>query len=106
MSTLIITRVSFDDEEQENYQAIAAVLPNGKILVPSDSDETAETLQRQVEMYREMISDETGKPATGDELLAGIASRWNNMAVASTIFGDYEIDEAKKYVKESRMKNA
>ena len=53
-----------------------------------------------------MISDETGKPATGDELLEGVASRWNNMVVQSRIFSDDEVDEAKKYVKESRMKNA
>jgi hypothetical protein len=110
MSTLIITRVSFDDaeSEQEYYQAMAAVLPNGKILVPSDSvnDAVAKTLQRHVEMVRKGISDKTGRPATGDQLLAGIASRWNSMAVASTIFGDDEIDEAKKYVKISRMKNA
>ena len=92
--------------DKKDYEADAAVLPNGTVLVAPNSSSMADTLDNQIKMYREMISDDTGKPATGDELLAGIASRWNNMAVASTIFGDDEIDEAKKYVKESRMKNA
>ena len=104
MSILIIAYVG---NNSEKYHADAAVLPNGRILVAPDAmSDMAETLDRHVEMYRKMISDETGKPATGDELLNGIAGRWNNMAVVSQVFGDDEADEAKKFVKISRMKNA
>ena len=56
--------------------------------------------------YRKIISDDTGKPATGDELLKLVSKSYNNMIVQSRVFSDDEIDEAKKYVKESRMKNA
>ena len=98
--------IATTDKENE-WEADAAVLPNGKVLLASDTPESmAEALHRQIKMYREMISDETGKPATGDELLEGVSTRWSNQAVVSKIFGDDEIDEAKKYVKESRMKNA
>lgn len=103
MSILLIRSAN----RKNPYEADAAVLPNGKILLASDASESmAEALDRQIKMYREMISDDTGKPATGEELLEGVASRWNNMAVQSKIFSDDEVDEAKKYVKESRMKNA
>ena len=103
MAILIISST----DKESKYEADAAVLPNGKVLLASDTPESmAEDLHRQIKMYREMISDETGKPATGDELLEGVSTRWSNQAVVSKIFGDDEIDEAKKYVKESRMKNA
>ena len=53
---------------RDAMEADAAVLPNGRILVsPEASSSMAETLHRQIKMYREMISDETGKPATGHE---------------------------------------
>ena len=103
MSILIIATT---DKENE-WEADAAVLPNGNtVLVAPNSSSMADTLDNQIKMYREMISDDTGKPATGDELLEGVSSRWNNQAVQSRIFSDDEVDEAKKYVKESRMKNA
>jgi hypothetical protein len=103
MSILIISST----DKKSKYEADAAVLPNGKILVsPNASESMVDDLDRQIKMYREMISDDTGKPATGDELLEGVASRWNNMVVQSRVFEDDEVDEAKKYVKESRMKNA
>ena len=53
-----------------------------------------------------IISDDTGKPATGDALLNFVAKSYNNMIVQSRVFSDDEIDEANKYVKESRMKDA
>ena len=66
----------------------------------------ATLLKRQIKMYKEMISDTTGNPATGEQLLEGIASRWQNMYSAAEIFDDEDADEAKKFVQESRMKNA
>jgi len=102
MAILIISSTN----KKNQYEADAAVLPNGRILVAPNASSMADDLDRQIKMYKEMISDETGKPATGDELLEGVASRWNNMVVQSRIFSDDEVDEAKKYVKESRMKNA
>tara|TARA_Y100000588_G_scaffold58523_1_gene56876 strand:+ start:1910 stop:2221 length:312 start_codon:yes stop_codon:yes gene_type:complete len=86
------------------YEADAAVLHDGRILLASDaSEKMAEDLDRQIKMYREMIADDNGKPATGDELLEGVASRWNNQVVQSRIFSDDEVDEAEKYLKESGM---
>ena len=103
MTILIIATT---DKENE-WEADAAVLPNGKILVgPSAISSMADTLKEQIKRYRKIISDDTGKPATGDELLKLVSKSYNNMIVQSRVFSDDEIDEAKKYVKESRMKNA
>lgn len=103
MSILIIST----SNSPEDYQADAAVLPNGKVLVSPDAvSGIAETLDRQIKMYKKMISDDTGNPASGDELLEGVASRWNNMVSTSKVFDDNEVDEAKKFVKASRMTNA
>ena len=91
----------------EDYQADAAVLPNGKILVgPSAISSMADTLKEQIKRYRKIISEDTGKLATGDELLELVAKSYNNMIVQSRVFSDDEIDEAKKFITASRMKNA
>ena len=103
MAILIIATT----DKEKQYQADAAVLPNGRILLSPDAmDGMGDILSSQIERDKEQIDDHTGKSATGDELLTALSSRWSNMIVQSRIFSDDEVDEVKKYVKESRMKNA